>query len=565
MTQIPMADQVPGSDGAMTRTRLSFNLLDDPWIVVLHRDGTDRQLSVLELFDQANDLVMIGGEVPTQGFAVLRLLLAFLHRALDGPKDADAWAALWEAEALPAMPIQRYADQVRDRFELFDSVAPIFQVADLHTEKGEVSGLEKIVADVPNGAPLFTTRSPASLARIDAGEAARWLVHAHAFDPSGIKSGAVGDRTVKSGKGYPIGTGWSGQLGCVFAHDGDLRKTLLLNLIARDAVECARLGGAEDLPPWEREPDGPQGHERPPNGTVDLYTWQSRRIRLVGDRNGVTGVVLANGDKIQPQNRHGLDPHSAWRHSEPQTKKFKTDVYMPLMHDPDRAVWRGIGALLPSVSGRRAERSGPQRWLAPGVLQWVGSLVSEDILPERYWPGVRVVGAQYGAQSATFTDIVDDALSLSVVLLRQDHPAEGTAATNAAEDAEKTATALWRLAENIAQASGAEPKSGAGDRAREQLYAALDRPYRLWLAALGPGENLPAARERWQCSVRKIVRPIVGELVVSAGPAAWAGRVIGDRHVNVALAEAWFSGALRKALPLAHIRSEKTTSEEAVV
>ncbi|WP_067904827.1 type I-E CRISPR-associated protein Cse1/CasA [Nocardia vaccinii] len=546
----------------MTRADLSFNLLDDPWIVVLDRDGVERQRSVLEVFEQAHNVAVIGGEVPTQGFAVLRLLLAFLHRALDGPRDADQWAAWWEAAELPIDPIRRYAQRVRGRFELFDPVAPFFQVADLHTEKGEVSGLEKIVADVPNGAPLFTTRSPASLTRIEPSEAARWLVHAHAFDPSGIKSGAVGDANMKKGKGYPIGTGWSGQLGCVYAHDSDLRKTLLLNLIAHDATECASLGAAQDLPPWEREPDGPQGRERPPNGTVDLYTWQSRRIRLVGDRGGVSGVVLANGDRIQPQNRHGLDPHTAWRYSEPQSKKLKTDVYMPLTHDPERAVWRGIGALLPSVSGRRGDKSEPQRWLAPGVLAWVGRLVSEDVLPETYWPGIRVVGAQYGAQSATFSDIVDDALSLSVVLLRQDHPAAGTAATNAAEDADKTAVALWRLAETIAQASGGEPKSGAGDRAREQLYAVLNRPYRRWLAALGPDADLAAARMRWQCCVRELVRPIVGELVESAGPAAWSGRVIGDRHVNVALAEAWFTAALRTALPLAHSRSETTTSQE---
>lgn len=549
----------------MTRPHPSFNLLDDPWIVVLDQAGDERTVSMLELFDRASDLALIGGEVPTQGFAVLRLLLAFLHRALEGPKDADEWAALWEASALPTDPIRRYAQRVCDRFELFDPVAPFFQVAGLHTQKGEVSGLEKIVADVPNGAPLFTTRSPASLTRIDAGEAARWLVHAHAFDPSGIKSGAVGDETAKKGKGYPIGTGWSGQLGCVYAHGSDLRKTLLLNLIAHDAPECARVGAARDLPPWEREPDGPQGQERPPTGTVDLYTWQSRRVRLVGDRSGVSGVVLANGDRIAPQNRHGLDPHTAWRYSEPQSKKLKTDVYMPLTHDPERAVWRGIGALLPSVSGRNGRKSGPQRWLAPGVLQWVGRLVSEDVLPETFWPGIRVVGAQYGAQSATFSDIIDDALSLSVVLLRQDHPAQGAAATNAAEDAEKTAVAVWRLAETIAQVSGAEPKSGAGDRAREQLYAALDRPYRRWLALLGPGEDLTAARTRWQCCVRELVRPIVEELVACAGPAAWTGRVIGDRHVNVALAEAWCTAALRAALPLAHIRSETTISEEVTV
>jgi CRISPR-associated protein Cse1 family len=37
----------------------------------------------------------IGGEVPTQAFAITRLLLAFLHRAVEGLVDQDDWEQLW--------------------------------------------------------------------------------------------------------------------------------------------------------------------------------------------------------------------------------------------------------------------------------------------------------------------------------------------------------------------------------------------------------------------------------------------------------------------------------------
>src|SRR5699024_7338675 len=155
----------------------------------------------------------------------------------------------------PLETLRNYADRVRDRFDLFDPERPFFQVADLHSKKGEVSGLEKIVADVPNGEPLFTTRSAKNLQRIEPSEAARWLVHTHAFDPSGIKTGAVGDPKVKNGKGYPIGTGWSGQIGGILALGTTVHDTLLLNLIAREASDYVHIGGKEDLPPWERDPD----------------------------------------------------------------------------------------------------------------------------------------------------------------------------------------------------------------------------------------------------------------------------------------------------------------------
>jgi hypothetical protein len=43
----------------------------------------------------------IGGEVPTQAFASTRLLLAFLHRAVEGPVDQDDWEQRWATEELP--------------------------------------------------------------------------------------------------------------------------------------------------------------------------------------------------------------------------------------------------------------------------------------------------------------------------------------------------------------------------------------------------------------------------------------------------------------------------------
>jgi CRISPR system Cascade subunit CasA len=545
-------------------TEAGFNLLDEPWIVALRPDGQERELSILDVFEQAPWLATLAGEVPTQGFAITRLLLAFLHRTNDGPQDQDEWVELWNAPELPMDRIRDYADRVRHRFDLFDAEAPFFQVPDLRTEKGEMLGLEKVVADVPTGRPYFTTRSAASLEAISPAEAARWLVHTHAFDPSGIKSGAVGDPTVKGGRGYPIGTGWLGQVGGILPEGANLRETLLLNLISRDVGTYVRIGGPDDLPPWERPVDDAAWEDnRPVRGAIDLYTWQTRRVRLAGDRHGVTGVLLANGDKISPQNRHGVEPHSAWRYSEPQTKKHGHDVYMPRMHDANRSVWRGLEALLPSVSSRRTPAKDAQRFLPPGVLQWLAELVQVGHLDRRYVVKTRIVGAQYGVQSATYDEIIHDRLPLAVALLSEDDPALGRAAVNAVGDAEQVAGAVWRFAENLAQAAGAEAKSGAGDHAREQLYAGLDQPYRRWLAGLGVGTDPMGARAEWQVTVRAVCRPVAAELLQVAGPAAWTGRTVGNRLVNVALAEVWFNAALRKALPHAFSETRESTQEVA--
>lgn len=526
-----------------------FNLIDRPWIVVLGRDGRQREVSILELFARAGEFSSLGGEVSTQGFAITRLLLAFLHRALDGPVTRDDWALLWEAPVLPAGPIADYAERVRDRFDLFDPEAPFFQVADLHTARREVFSLDRIVADVPNGEPLFTTRSARDLGMISAAEAARWLVHAHAFDASGIKSGAVGDPSVRAGKGYPIGPGWSGQLGGVLVQGADLRQTLLLNLIARDGSSYARIGADGDVPAWERDPDGPAGQHRPPRGALDLYTWQTRRVRLVGDAGGVSAVVLANGDKIAPQNLHGVEPHSTWRHSEAQSRKVKSTVYLPLQHQPSRSLWRGMAALLPSTAGRHGNSAQPQRFLAPGVLQWVGDLVAQGVLVETFNPGIRAYGVAYGPKQATIADIVDDEIALPVRLLREDNPAAGATAVGAVTDADAAASEVWKLAQNVAQAAGADPQSTAsGDGAVEDFYARLDGPYRQWVATLAVHTDLGAARDQWRRTVGAAASDVATQLVAGAPPAAWVGRIVRDRQVNLAQAEAWFRLGLGRLL-----------------
>ncbi len=537
-----------------------FNLLDEPWIVVLLKDGTEAEMSILGVLETAQDILEIGGELPTQSFAILRLLLAFTHRAIDGPQDTAHWGELWSADQLPIQQLRTYASVHHDRFDLFGAEAPFFQVADLRTATNEASSLARIVADIPNNEPMFTMRSRASLLGMPAPETARWLVHVHAYDPSGIKSGAVGDPTVKGGRGYPIGPGWTGQIGAVVPTGRDLRETLVLNLVPREFGSYVRIGGPGDLPPWERPPNTAVWTEREPAGAIELYTWQTRRVRLLHDGLMCTGLVLANGDKIQPQNRHQLDPHSVWRHSEPQSAKLKTLVYMPRLHRQESAMWRGLEAVLPSTSGRGSRGSEPKRFLAPGVLQSIGELVGQDMLDEAYGVRTRAIGMEYGAQNATTTDIFDDVLPMSVALLRESSPELGTLAVDAVSTAEAAVSQLLRLAANLAAAAGASD-SGASDRARELASAAVDQPYRSWLVRVQPGSNRNELRTAWQLAVRSVIEDQATDLLRAAGPGAWSGRDVRGHPMNVARAELQFRSGIRKALPLAFMETTETSLE----
>jgi CRISPR system Cascade subunit CasA len=372
--------------------RLSFDLASRPWISVLRCDGTEDELSLHQVFAQAHGLRRVVGGLATQEFALVRLLLAVAHDALEGPAGIEEWSELWEDPDCFA-PVQGYLEEHRERFDLLHPHTPFFQTAGLRTAKDEVFSLNRIVADVPAGQPFFSARMP-DVERLSFAEAARWVVHVHAYDTSGIKTGMAGDDRVKGGKVYPLGTGWAGGLGGVFVEGLTLRETLLLNLVAADTEELDFR--PDDRPAWRGAPCGPGSAGRSATGLRDLYTWQSRRVRLHYDAEGVHGVVLGYGDPLVSRNMHRREPMTSWRRSPTQEKKLgQSPVYLPLEHDPARSAWRGIAALVADRLEEAGGAEGPSR-LRPRILEWVARLVTEGYLSRHSLVRARVVGVRYG-------------------------------------------------------------------------------------------------------------------------------------------------------------------------
>ncbi|MEU0520962.1 type I-E CRISPR-associated protein Cse1/CasA [Streptosporangium sp. NPDC006007] len=537
----------------------SFDLTGSAWLPVLRKDGTGDELSLREIFDQAGDLRRLVGEVPTQEFALLRLLLAILHDALDGPRDLEEWQELWDG-GLPLDRITAYLDDHRARFDLLHPEEPFLQTADLRSAGGGFTSLDRIVADVPNGAPFFTMRVRGA-ERLGFAEAARWLVHAHAFDTSGIKTGALGDPRVKGGKGYPQGVAWAGGLGGVFAEGGDLRETLLLNLVAFDTGNL-RVDPERDLPAWRRPCAGP-GETDPvemsgrPAGVRDLYTWQSRRVRFAHDAEGVHGVILAYGDSLGAHNQHRREPMTGWRRSEAQEKKRGLpQVYLPREHDPSRSAWRGLGALVAGRTQWSEQRGEAAAIVRPRILDWVARLTVEGDLPADFLIRARLIGAVYGTQQSVIDEIVDDAVAMPVVLLHDGDTGLGRAAVDAVRDAEDAVTALGDLAADLARAVGADPDPPK-ESARHLGFGTLDRAFRDWLAGLRPGDSPQEKRAAWQTQAHRLVGRLGDDLLREAGDAAWGGRMVATRNgqdlwLTASRADLSFRIRLRKALPAAN-------------
>lgn len=571
-----------------------YNLLDEPWIPIRLLDGTITNVGLLELVERTSDIADLACELPTQNIAIQRLILAIAYRVAT-PSNEQEWAWQWN-EGAPTDRMLEYLEEWRDRFYLFGGRYPFMQVADLRTEKDAVSGLEKIIADVPNGEQFFTTRHGKALANISAAEAARWLIHAQAYDPSGIRSGAVGDSQVKGGKGYPIGPSWCGHLGIVWLKGENLDESLVLNLVPSDS---GNLRGVSTSTQWGGctwEDDEPETAERGDYSLLDsagtpqpisiprLLTWHSRRVRLAGDVSGVTGVVLAQGDKLAPQQMQQYEPLSLWCYSKGQSQKFKQDVYMPNEFESERALWRNLPGILPGeMEIEGADKRLKDKFFPSATLLFHYGFDMSGVkiaYPKRM--RIQAVGVVYGPKKSTFEDIYFDELMMPVALMpAENHECDKNSTqmdkrneklkelyntvNEQVRTTENVARVLGTLAANLARAageSGDRAGDSARDRAKQHFYARVDDPFRHWLVNID-GESEPSGiAQIWKRSLRAFAQEAAAELVASTPSSAIIGRYIlrkTDRDIrrdpnrvfmNVGIAENYFNSELNKLLPI---------------
>lgn len=557
---------------------VTFNLMDRPWIpVTMLSDGTHRELSLRDALLEAHQIRAIDGDIPVQRFTLSRLLIAVLYGvfASDVSMSGDLWKEILQAgpENLDIKKlILEYCDRYSDRFDLFDAKQPFYQVADLHTSKDDVSGLERLALDVPSGDPFFTIRAGEGLAFMNAAQAARWLVVLQAFDSSGIKSGAVGDPRVKNSKGYPIGTAWCGGIGGLMIEGKDLWKTLVLNLVSEDVFEAgeSEISWNDDKPIWER----PQLTEKPAegfnqeqenvgntaffHGPATLLTWQSRRVRLFHDGETVTGILVCNGDRLKPQNAYGYEMMTAWRRSAPQEKALKRQgVYMPRKHVPARALWRGLALFTAASESTTGDGLPASR--RPYSMNWLTKMRRDDDadgflanMPIR----LHAFGIEYGNQEAVVDSAIDDVLDLNLALITSTDPELHELLEWAVAVTDQGVMALRNLASNVARAAGL-PDEAPRDGIAETAYSAFDLRFRQWVRTIRSPFDYEQLESAWQDIARRLLWSIAGQYLSSAPTKAIVGRNIPDeadpngfKHFDTALASRRFGAALNKIFPI---------------
>lgn len=560
-----------------SNTSPDFNLCNEPWIPVLYVSGQTQEVSLKQLFDESNSIRKIHSGDATTDVAILGVAVAIFFRAVlenteeygELYREPKKWIQNISSGGSEQLYfVQDYLKKYQDRFNLFDAERPFMQVADLHTSKGEVKPVSRLVLD--SESEYFSMRAEQALTSLSYAEAARYLVTVQAYDYSGIKSGAVGDPRVKGGRGYPIGVGWYGTTGKIIIHGENLIETLLYCIDYEQLLNVEKVKGKshrialQDKPVWERElPDtaAPRAYKggdptkykdepAPAAGMCEILTWQSRRVRLFPENGRVTGVLVSNGDKWLDRNTY-TDPLTAYRFSKNQSTQTHY-VWMPQTHSAERTLWRGADALLTRLSSSQEKQNKPAT-----VIRQIssGKYFSPDTKTK-----IQLVGMVYGTQNSIVEETIDESVTLELGILTEQGAEISAMVRDNIQLTMDASIALGQYAGNLLRAAGKEYEFRPS--VTESILHRMEDEFRSWLADLSVSDDVSAQAAKWQSKVRRILEGEADQLAVSAGPKAAIGTIYDEQLYNTAKARRQFGGRLYKLLPLAYSSTITRVQEE---
>ncbi len=520
----------------------SFNLVEQPWIPVVVA-GRRQEVSLAQALLEAQQIDGLAMEQPLETAAVLRqVLLPVLLHSCGAPRDQQEWAARFGAGQVDVARVSDYLAEHRAQFDLADPVRPFAQVAGLTAGTGQTKPLAVLVAALPagNNVPLYGAQYVSPPPAFSAAQAARAVLAAHCWDSAGLKTGAVGDPQARAGKTSGNRTGSLGALGVVIPVGRGLFATLLLNSpILPQGLHPA------DRPQWTVEHD-PTWSERPAGGLLDLLTWQSRRIRLIGDQTGsYAQVVVCAGDRLAVLDPV-MEPHTAWRQVDKPAAGGPP--VRPVRHRVGRAAWQGMVSLL----ALRPVSAGPSITTTMMVRQLAEQRASR-LVPADLRLQVLTVGLLYGTQSAVVEDQVSDLIPLPVTALLDNSSVRGLV-LRLAEQADALRLAANTLQDNVAEAAGAGERMpwDKGQHLGQTLIGLLDPDVRRLLAGLQRNPDMvDEADWAWRENARRHALGLIDPLVTAAPPRAFLGRPAelgGRRHMNLTTALNRYQWAVRDIL-----------------
>lgn len=516
-----------------------FNLVDEPWILVLEKESNDiKEVSLSEIFENTEKYMCLTGEMEVQNFAVMRMILAIIHTVfsrfdVDGnplpgisvndryiqTKSIDEddiddyieavrenWFRLYSSKKFPRI-ITEYLEKQKDRFFLFDNENPFYQVnaeeMKVCTEKctnprpTTISGrnLNRTISESGNTRAMFSPlieESDKNSAKdiMTEEELARWLITYQGYSGNSEKAKLTKDPSY----------GWLYNIGGIYLKGKDLFETLILNYIPVISVE--EFIGHRQRPCWEKS--GSENVDRICNEVfidnyAELYTNWSRALFL-DPGTDMSGPVVVDSIKLPriAQSNKFLEPMTIWRY-----KDFKTGEsrFVPQKHEAKKSLWRSFGAVtIPSsVSGEKNMR--------PIIFDQYELLVEADGSRWTDIAGVSLIDNGDPASRVPVDEACDSFQINDLVLTDENAGGWVIRINNAVEITKKAISEYELFFEKILEIRNVKKENVKviADQETEKIYSQIDLNFKNWLASIELGDSKEEKIKSWDLYLKRIL------------------------------------------------------------
>jgi CRISPR system Cascade subunit CasA len=529
-----------------------FNLLQEPWIAVMDgKSGEKKEVSLIDLFRNAENYQTLAGEMQTQNFVILRFLLSIVQTVFsrydcdgnllpgieldeigrqaeavdeDDLEDyraavSDCWNQLYSLGKFPEIVI-RYLNSWQDRFFLFDETHPFYQVNKQemdeilkHASKGKAQSvygktINRTISESENKRALFAPVSNTAInkrSRLDvltSDEIARWLLMYHSYSGTGDKVKYLNDNQGPS-------KGWLFDLGGICLQGDTLFETLVMNYMPESPTEREDLAGRIQRPCWEYS--GGEVVQRLYDGTAidnlaELYTNWSRAVYLDPDTD-VSAPMHIDVVKLPEidHSENSIEPMTIWKWNENGISK---DHFTLKKHNAEQALWRSFGL----IAAKSSDIPG-QKQRQPGIYLQYERLAR---VKGSRWTNIVGISMKDNGNAASWLpvdEITDQFRINDIVLTDQDPDGWVIRITNAVEVTKNTVSGIFRnylkgICEirNLKLKPPVDPLAeGFIETETALLYENIDAYFKEWLVSLQPESSKDDAVSNWYRQLKQLV------------------------------------------------------------
>lgn len=525
----------------------SFNLVTEPWIQVLDKDGNSKEVSVLDVFENAASYQRLAGDMASQDLVILRLLVAILTTVysrvdvngknyewltLDEKmhiKEADeedyeyddlvnTWQLLYKNEKF-SKSVAQYLKENSSKFDflgddpfyqvnkdVYDEEVPANKKVNIKSPKGtvDIKQINRTISESNNSPAIFSPRTRQTKNEMNLAQLVRWIITYQSF------TGVTDKTKVNSKKKFSVSAGWLYGLNPVFAQGENLFQTLMLNLVFPEEYK-------EEKAFWEFEnaieyieflKDEPFARDL---SISTLYTLWSRMLHIewIDDEPIIFTAGLPKLDSTEAF----VEPMTTWR------RNTKTgEVYPATKHltDLTKAMWRNFGQYVRTTDSDELEDMHE-----PEIIKWLRKVQDNEYLPTDTSLTLRTTTLISDGNATSQSPVVEAndqfRIKAEVLFDKNDKDYWPEDIENMIDLTQQVGKDFWIFTNNISKLRGLDGTNFA-DNSTIKFYESLNLPFLTWLASLRNDQERANKTIEWKEILKKISITKAEEVLKNASP-----------------------------------------------